>query len=182
MSHLTRSGNYPPVPTSLEADLRSDHAGEYGAVAIYKGILATARWPELREFAAKHLATEEKHLAIMEKLVPPVKRSRLLPIWQFSGWLLGALPATLSKEAVFTTIAAVEQFVEGHYTQQINRLEADRASTELRSILIECCRDEVAHKQDARLRLQRPNGALATVWSKVIGEGSAFAVSLARRL
>lgn len=55
---------YHRVPASLRADLRSDLAGEYGAVAIYERILATARWPDLREFTANHLETEAKHLAL----------------------------------------------------------------------------------------------------------------------
>ena len=137
------------VPVDLEGDLRSDHAGEYGAVAMYNGILATARWDVLRKFASAHLKTEAKHLALMEKIVPPTKRSRLLPIWRLSGWLLGALPALISRKAVFSTIMAVEQFVEEHYMQQINRLGTDRALSTLRSILIDCCNDEVSHKEDA---------------------------------
>ena len=35
----------------LIGDLRSDHAGETGAVAIYLGILAVSRDPAVRQFA-----------------------------------------------------------------------------------------------------------------------------------
>ncbi len=175
---LTRSS----VPVELEGDLRSDHAGEYGAVAIYNGILATARWDDVRAFASTHLKTETRHLALMEQIVPPEKRSRLLSLWRLSGWLLGALPALISKKAVFSTIMAVEQFVEGHYMQQINRLGTDRTPSTLRSILIDCCNDEVSHKEDAAHRLQHPNGKLAVLWTRVIAIGSALAVEVARRI
>ena len=45
--------------TTLKAFLRSDHAGEVGAVYIYKGILKIAKDPELVNFSKRHLATEE---------------------------------------------------------------------------------------------------------------------------
>jgi len=41
----------------LCADLRSDHAGETGAVDIYMGMLAIRRDKQLREFALTHLNT-----------------------------------------------------------------------------------------------------------------------------
>ena len=47
------------ITPELGAELRSDHAGETGAVAIYRGILAITRNPELRTFAEHHLATEQ---------------------------------------------------------------------------------------------------------------------------
>ena len=48
--------------TTLKAFLRSDHAGEVGAVYIYKGILRIARDPDLVNFSKRHLVTEESHL------------------------------------------------------------------------------------------------------------------------
>jgi ubiquinone biosynthesis monooxygenase Coq7 len=45
----------------LERELRSDHAGETGAVSIYQGITTVARWrkdAELMAFAAQHGQTE----------------------------------------------------------------------------------------------------------------------------
>ncbi len=47
----------------LIGDLRSDHAGETGAVAIYLGILAVSHNPQIRQFAREHQATEREHLA-----------------------------------------------------------------------------------------------------------------------
>jgi demethoxyubiquinone hydroxylase (CLK1/Coq7/Cat5 family) len=66
----------------LVGDLRSDHAGETGAVAIYIGILAVSRDLEIRHFATAHLATEREHLAHFEALLPAGQRSALLPLWR----------------------------------------------------------------------------------------------------
>ena len=170
------------IPRALAADLRSDHAGEYGAVAIYDGILAVARTPELRKFALEHRETEKRHLAIMEQLVPPASRSRLLAIWRLSGWLLGALPAAIGKQATFATIAAVEQYVEEHYLRQIGQIGANESLADLRSVLVGCCEDEIAHQNDASARLDNPNSGLGKIWQAVVGAGSALAVSLARRI
>ena len=96
------------------ADLRTDHAGEVGAVMIYRGILAVTRDAGVRHFAQEHLATEAGHLAQIEPLLAPHQRSRLLPLWRIAGWLTGALPALVGPRAVYATIEAVETFVDQH--------------------------------------------------------------------
>ena len=58
----------------LAQELRSDHAGETGAVYIYKGIQAVAQWRgdlELMAFAKAHGATEADHLAEWKIGCPP---------------------------------------------------------------------------------------------------------------
>lgn len=56
-----------PLPKWVFADLRTDHAGEVGAICIYRGVLQFARDPALRAFAQHHLATEQKHLASLRR-------------------------------------------------------------------------------------------------------------------
>ena len=85
------------MPRWLRAELRSDHAGEYGAVMIYRGILAISRDAQARQFAERHLVTEARHLKLMEEIVPPANRTRLLPLWHVMGWLTGALPALFGR-------------------------------------------------------------------------------------
>jgi ubiquinone biosynthesis monooxygenase Coq7 len=170
-----------PVTRELLAELRSDHAGEYGAVAIYQGILAVTRSPDVRRFAEEHMATESRHLAFMEDLLAPHQRTRLLPVWKLMGLSLGALPALLGPQAVYTTIAAVESFVENHYKRQIAMMAGIPALQELRAILETFCADEVHHRYDALGRASDPTGWLARIWSEVVGGGSAFAVILSKR-
>ena len=55
-------------------DLRSDHAGEAGAVQIYRGILAVSRNEVVRAFARQHMATEQRHLAFFEGWLSPRAR------------------------------------------------------------------------------------------------------------
>ena len=170
------------LPPWLVAELRSDHAGETGAVMIYRGILAASRDPALRDFAARHKATEQGHLDLLDELLPPADRSRLLPLWRLAGWLTGALPALFGPRAVFATIDAVESFVDRHYQAQIDRLDGEGILPEIRALLERCRLEEVHHRDEAREAGEGPRYPVALrIWGWLVGAGSAAAVAAARR-
>ena len=177
------------LPASLVADLRTDHAGETGAVMIYRGILATARDAAVRRFAQGHLGTEAAHLAAIEQLLAPRHRSRLLPLWRGAGWLTGALPAWIGPRAVYATIEAVETFVDQHYTEQIDaidQLDPARAQPSLQALrahLHSFRADEIDHRDDAAARFDRhasPPSGLLPLWIWAVGAGSRGAVKICR--
>ena len=170
------------LPRWLQQELRSDHAGEFGAVMIYRGILAVSRDASVREFADSHLRTEQTHLALMEEIVPAAGRTRLLPLWRLMGWLTGALPALFGRQAVFATIEAVETFVDHHYQQQIVRLTPEGEYGPLRQVLVDCQADEISHRDEAvSLALPKRN-VILRLWCAVVGSGSAAAVVAAKRM
>jgi len=171
----------PTVPGMLR-DLRSNHAGEAGAVMIYRGILAGSSDSLLRRFAASHMATELNHLALMETLVPASKRSILLPAWKLAGWLTGFLPALVGSRAVYGTIEAVEIFVVRHYQEQIDNLAPSGASGTLRSILLRCQQDELHHRDEARAAQAEAAGRVLRAWTWAVDLGSRAAVVVARRV
>ncbi|MBS0558802.1 MAG: demethoxyubiquinone hydroxylase family protein [Proteobacteria bacterium] len=176
----------PPIdrtlPAWLIAELRSDHAGETGAVRIYDGILAVSRDPAVRAFAARHRQTESGHLDLLNEVLPKPQHSRLLPIWRVAGFLTGGLPALFGPRAVFATIDAVETFVDHHYRQQIERLDAECILPGIRAMLERCRKDEVEHRDEARAADTAPQGALLRLWCRVVGIGSEKAVVAARRI
>ncbi|MBU8536817.1 demethoxyubiquinone hydroxylase family protein [Falsiroseomonas tokyonensis] len=182
MTHMPAPVANADLPDWLVGELRSDHAGETGAVMIYRGILAFARDPEIREFAARHGATEQGHLDLLEGLLPPRQRSVLLPIWRVAGWLTGALPALAGNRAIYATIDAVETFVDHHYQAQIDRLDAERIFPEIRALLAHCQEEEVEHRDEAREAADAPPGLLLRGWAWLVGSGSAAAVQAARRI
>lgn len=169
------------VPRDMLPALRSDHAGETGAVYIYRGILAVTGDDSVRQFARHHLAAEEQHLKRMNHILIPEQRSRLLPVWRLAGWLTGALPAVFGATSVYRTIDAVESFVDQHYAKQIVALRERPAERQLVAILEDCRLDEVAHRDDARSRLGRP-GILGQIWSGIVSVGSRVGVFLASRV
>ena len=170
------------LPRWLQQELRSDHAGEFGAVMIYRGILAISRDASVREFAALHLQTEQKHLTLMEEIVPVAGRTRLLPLWRVMGWLTGALPALFGRQAVFATIEAVETFVDHHYEQQIVRLMPEGEHGPLRQVLLDCQADEVSHRDEAASLALPKRNVLLRLWCAIVGSGSAAAVVAAKRV
>lgn len=180
----------------LLREIASDHAGETGAVAIYKGALAAlALRPALREgaaaaslaasrFADDHMRAELRHLRAIDELVnaQPAAATRLLPAWRAAGFVLGFAPTLLGgPTALFVTVAAVEDFVEEHYGAQIAGLAPGEAPA-LKTLLETCCADEVHHRDDAASRAGACAGTeTADLWSYVVRTGSAVAAECARR-
>ena len=180
-----------PLPADLVADLRTDHAGENGAVMIYRGILAVARDGEVRRFARDHLATETAHLAAVEPLLALPERSRLLPLWRIAGWLTGALPALAGPRAVYATIEAVETFVDRHYAEQIESIDrrdpggACPPMQALRALLQSCRGDEIAHRDEAAALFaacRKPPSLVLRLWTASVDVGSRVAVGICRRI
>lgn len=170
------------LPSDLMGDLRSDHAGETGAVWLYKGILCVSRDAKVRAFASHHLQTEQRHLDALSAVLPLLRRSWLLVPWRVAGFVTGVLPALFGQRAVFATIAAVETFVTAHYQQQIDALSGRAAHTALRQLLIDCQSDEQAHREEALDHLTEPPGPFLAAWCAAIGAGSTLAVRLVRWL
>jgi ubiquinone biosynthesis monooxygenase Coq7 len=167
-------------PAWLIAELRSDQAGETGAVAIYNGILAVTRNSELRAFAEHHRATEQEHFARINDLLPSNQHSRLLPLWRVAGYLTGLLPALFGANATYATIQAVETFVDHHYAQQIARLDSEYLFPAVREILNQCRLDEVSHRDEAGELLKEQPSVMLRLWCAMVGRGSSYAVALAR--
>ncbi len=168
------------IPQHMIAALRSDHAGEAGAVEIYRGILAVTRDKAVREFARHHLATEQQHLDMITAILPAEQRTRLLALCRWAGWITGALPALFGARAVFQTIDAVETFVDKHYYEQIVALGDDPAHRSLRELLEGCREDEIAHRDDARSR-SGDTGWIGRVWAWLVSQGSDVGVKLVMR-
>ena len=170
----------------LVGELRSDHAGETGAVWIYRGILSVSKNRSVRDFAERHLVTEQGHLREIEALLPHAHRSRLLPIWRVAGFITGVLPAFAGSRAIFHTIEAVEKFVDVHYEEQITRLGPNKhlpqSLAAVRAVLVGCREDEIDHYNEARkFAISRP-GPVGRLWCALVALGSQLAVACARRI
>jgi demethoxyubiquinone hydroxylase (CLK1/Coq7/Cat5 family) len=182
MQGIARAFEAPRVSKALAGDLRSDQAGETGAVWIYRGLLAVSGDAGVREFAQRHLKTEQDHLSKINAVLPWPQRSRLLPGWRVAGFANGALPALFGPRAVYATIAAVETFVDQHYQHQIDKLQNQPEHAELLKLLLECQQDECEHRDEALALQTQPPGWLLRAWCKLVGIGSSAAVELARRI
>lgn len=137
----------------LSEILRVDHAGELGAVHIYRGQRAVFAAARGRETTANTLAEMERHeaehLEAFDKLLNErgVRPTLLAPVWRVAGFALGAATALMGEKAAHACTEAVETVIEGHYAGQIEELEG--REPQLASDLSRFRDDELAHRDQA---------------------------------
>lgn len=133
--------------------LRVDHAGELGAVHIYRGQRAVLGSAKGREKIAADLAEmeghEAVHLARFDKLLNErqVRPTAMAPLWRVAGFALGAGTALLGEKAAHACTEAVEDVIEQHYAGQIAELEG--REPELAAELSRFRDEELAHRDHA---------------------------------
>ncbi|MBI1359782.1 MAG: demethoxyubiquinone hydroxylase family protein [Alphaproteobacteria bacterium] len=138
-------------PRRRDEMLRVDHAGEYGAVAIYRGQLAVFErragheriTGQLQEMAGQ----EQAHLDAFDTLLAAghVRPTAMSPIWNVAGFALGVGTALLGEKAAHACTEAVESVIEEHYGDQVAELEESGDET-LAAQLAKFRDEEVAHK------------------------------------
>lgn len=153
---LPVSQNMPgPNARRLAEMLRVDHAGEYGAVAIYRGQRAVfdalPHKTAIAEEIAEMEAGEIEHLDTFDRLLAErkVRPTLLGPIWHVAGFGLGAATALMGEKAAMACTEAVEDVIEKHYAEQIEALEQDESEAELTATLVKFREDEIGHKTTA---------------------------------
>jgi len=182
------SQNKTDARLKYERMLRVDHAGEYGAVRIYEGQIAilgeTSVGPTL-----KHMLEQEKeHLAKFESLLPQerVRPTVLQPLWDVTGFALGAGTALLGKEAAMACTVAVETVIGGHYNSQIRALMDDgedgkEKHKELLSTISKFRDDELEHL-DCAIENDAEQAPAYEVLSNVIKAGCYAAIWMSERV
>ncbi|MBS0410655.1 MAG: demethoxyubiquinone hydroxylase family protein [Proteobacteria bacterium] len=133
--------------------LRVDHAGELGAVHIYRGQRAVLDAAPGRERIAGDLAEmeghEAVHLARFDALLNDarVRPTLMAPLWRAAGFALGAGTALMGEKAAHACTEAVESVIEAHYAGQIAEL-GDRDPA-LAAELSQFRDEELAHRDHA---------------------------------
>lgn len=178
-------GTPGPDANDVEAMIRVDHAGEFGALRIYQGQLAVlSRNPKATAStdAIRHMATQERtHFDALDKLVKDraVRPTALEPVWHLAGFALGAATALMGEKAAMACTVAVEDVIDEHYTKQIERL--GESDPELKKALVKFHQDECAHRDEALEHgaTQAPGYDLLT---SAIRLSCRIAISLSERL
>ena len=122
------------LPAWLVGELRSDHAGETGAVCIYRGARLVHDWApwvdrhseeavRWRAFLVEHEAAEQRHLDYLVAMNVP--QSVFTSVWRLAGYVLGVVPSLVSPQAFYFTTVAVEEFVEVSCTSCSFRYQHD---------------------------------------------------------
>ena len=180
MSASTLPGD--PTPSErLARMIRVDHAGEYGAVRIYKGQLAVlGRGPKGN--LLRHMLEQEVHHEktfaglIADRRVRP---TALLPLWHLAGFALGAVSAAIGERGAMACTVAVEEAIDEHYAEQAAGLEDDEAG--LRSTIEQFRAEELEHR-DIGLENEAELAPAYALMSRVIKFGCKVAIAVSERV
>ncbi|MEM6603965.1 MAG: demethoxyubiquinone hydroxylase family protein [Pseudomonadota bacterium] len=119
------------TPQTIQHEmLRVDHAGEFGAVGIYRGqkdALKHATHERQSYENICHMAEgEDVHLAHFNKILPErrIRPSLFSPFWARGSYILGSVTALISKNNAMACTEAVETVIGAHYNEQIDFFEA----------------------------------------------------------
>lgn len=173
----------PGTSTEIEAMIRVDHAGEYGAVRIYEGQLAVLGGSHSKAAdAIRHMAKQEqRHLKTFDKLVNErrVRPTALEPVWRVAGFALGAATALLGEKAAMACTAAVEEVIDEHYAAQVAKLgDSDPA---LKATVEDFRAEEIAHR-DAALAHGAEEAPGYRIMSETIKAGCRLAIRLSEKI
>ncbi|MEM1409382.1 MAG: demethoxyubiquinone hydroxylase family protein [Pseudomonadota bacterium] len=148
----------PSPPTQMSARIkemiRVDHAGEYGAVQIYRGQRAVFDKLPHKERLSHMLQDmeeeEQKHLDAFDELLAErsARPTLLAPFWNMAGFALGAGTALMGEKAAMACTSAVEAVIEKHYQEQVDELEG-HGEEDLRATFAEFREDEISHHDTA---------------------------------
>ena len=182
---------HPPMPGEnvakrrLDEMIRVDHAGEFGAVQIYRGQRAVFERIEGKSHAAKLIAEmeagEQEHLRTFDRLIAQrrVRPTLMAPVWRVAGFGLGAVTALFGEQAAHACTEAVEEVIEKHYGQQVDEL--DGVDNELHDVVERFRAEEIAHKETAIDQGAR-NAPGYPVLSAVIKFGCRAAIRISEKI
>jgi 3-demethoxyubiquinol 3-hydroxylase len=130
--------------------LRVDHAGELGAVHIYRGQRAVMNAAPHKDRIAYQLqemeSQEAEHLAAFDALLNShkVRPTLLAPVWRAAGFALGVGTALMGEKAAHACTEAVETVIEEHYAGQVEELKSRDPA--LAETLAKFRQEELAHR------------------------------------
>ena len=171
-----------PLPErAVDAMLRVDQAGEYGARRIYEGQMAVLGRSAAGAILRKMHAQELKHLKARDTRLGErqVRPTLLAPVWHVAGFALGAATALMGERAAMACTVAVEEVIDKHYQGQVERL--GEAEPKLRETFETFRKEEVEHRDTAMSQgaQEAPGYGLLTT---AIKAGSRLAIWLSQKI
>jgi len=188
---LTRRLLSSSCPRDRRAEmLRVDHAGEVGAVEIYRGQSWVLRGTSAEGTLQAMQAGEVEHLQRLDGLLAErrVRPSLLLPLWRVAGFALGVGSALLGKQMAMAATVSVETSISRHYNSQVRELleEGGRGAqqagdAELVAVFSKHRDEEVEH-HDTAVGQGAREAPYFHVQDSVIQVGCAAAIAAASKL
>lgn len=163
--------------------LKVDHAGEQGAICIYRAQRAVAYLtaPGMREHLADFLTHEKRHrsifgAALMRRGLP---RCRSYWLCSLGGYVLGFITGLLGQRAIAATTIAVEATVLRHLADQ--QRELTDIDPEAAAIVASIIEDEQIHHDRSLDRMETDTAWLRALRS-VVAKATESVIWLGKRL
>lgn len=167
MTHSLEPALPSPLATPSLATryLRVDHAGEFGAIQIYRAQILIGRWLGRSHVALLEdfLAHERRHLATFGEVLAKrsIRRCRSFLLCGVGGYALGLITALLGQRAVMACTRAVETVVNRHLQEQLAHL-AD-CDPQAHAAVASIVRDELEHRDVASAQIGRDDALTRAV-------------------
>ena len=169
----------------IEEFIRVDHAGERGAIKIYEGQLlalnTVVKDDELKKIIEEMKKHEKEHLEYFENEIKKrkIKPTSLIPLWDIMGVTLGFGTALLGNKAAMLCTASVEEVIEDHYKNQLEKIGNDEMT--LKAKIEKFMGDETNHKNIA-YDSGATNKGVYSLMDKIIRTGSRIAITLSEKI
>jgi len=132
----------------IERIIRVDHAGELGAINIYKAQLVFSRifYKDIVPDLIEMLSHEKEHFDTFDSLLKKrsIRSCYALWFWAFGGFLLGCFTALLGRNAIWVCTNAIETTVLHHLDWQLAFLK--KYDAEAHGAVHSIKADEEAHQ------------------------------------
>jgi 3-demethoxyubiquinol 3-hydroxylase len=149
--------------------LKVNHAGEHGAIRIYRAQIWIARWrcPDVVPFLEVTLAHEVNHCALFRAAMTPRKTRpcRVMSLWGNGGYALGAITALMGRQGIWICTAAVEAAVHRHLEDQLFFLSG--RDGELHDLIKSIQIEELSHLHHAEDNITN-NGFPARLLDRIV--------------
>ncbi|WIO73466.1 demethoxyubiquinone hydroxylase family protein [Porticoccaceae bacterium LTM1] len=133
----------------VERIIRVDHAGEFGAINIYRAQLAVSRvfYPDIAAKLEEMLEHEKEHFRIFDGILKRrnIRHCYALYFWAFGGAALGVLTALIGRNAIWVCTDSIETTVLHHLDWQLGFLAENDA--EVHDAVLSIKVDEEKHQE-----------------------------------
>ncbi len=132
----------------VERIIRVDHAGEYGAINIYRAqhIVAKHFYKDIAEKLEEMLSHEKEHFKIFNDILLKrnIRHCYALYFWALGGFLLGLSTALAGRNAIWVCTDSIESTVLHHLDWQLDFLS--KYDSEVHDAVLRIKADEEAHQ------------------------------------
>ena len=166
-------------PLTIARILKVNHAGEHGAIRIYRAQIWIARWrcPDVVPFLQETLAHEVNHCALFRAAMPPrgTRPCRVMSLWGNGGYVLGVLTALMDRQGIWICTAAVEAAVHRHLEDQLFFLR--ERDPELHDLIKSIQLEELSHLHHAEDNITQ-DGFPARLLNRIVTVSTDLAIWL----